>query len=77
MAGKGTVFCEQQRAWCVQSMVPGEENGSQKGESRLGNYRAISLIEGQGIVSCSFANLSLGRVQWTGGENSEMEPGPE
>lgn len=28
-----------------------------------------------GIVSCSFANLSLGRVQWTGGENSDMEPG--
>lgn len=69
MAGKGTVFCEPQRAWCVQSMVPGEEYGSQKAESRLGDCSAISLIEGQGWHSQLFICKSLprkGAVDWWG-----------
>lgn len=67
MAGKGTVFCEPQRAWHVQSIVPGEENGSRKGESRLGNCRVIFLIEGQGWHSQLFICKSLPRkdaVDW-------------
>lgn len=58
------------KAWCrVRGWEASEGNGSQKGESRLGDCKAFSLVEGQGWHSQLFICKSLsgkGAVDWWG-----------